>query len=172
MVEGLREFLGPFCKGTSPCGWGLHPHDLIISQRPNLKISPCWGLASTYELCGGEDTAYSIPPLITPKFMFFSHAKYIYCIPTPPKELTDSSINSRVWSPKLHLNLTLFKSPMSEIGREIHPEANSSPAVKWRDLASYVPQNTMVGHGQERHYHSNRSGNRKEESVTLSKPQT
>ena len=105
---------------------------------------------------GEGDTAYCILPLITPKFMFFSHAKYIYSIPTPPKELTDSSINSRVWSPKLHLNLTLFKSPLSEIGSEIHPEANSSPAVKWRDLAVICSQNTKVGHGQERHYHSNR----------------
>ena len=45
---------------------------------------------------------------------------------------------------------------MSEIGSEIHPEANSSPAVKCRDLASYVLPKYKGGHRQERHYHSNR----------------
>ena len=111
--------------------------------------------------------------MITPKFMFFSYAKYIYCIPTPPKELTDSSINSRVWSPKLHLNLTLFKSPMSEIESEIHPEDNSSPAVKRRDLASYVLPKYKGGTqaGQTLPFQQEETGNRKGWQVS-SKPQT
>ena len=37
-----------FLQGHESHSWGLHPHDLIAPQKPNLLIPSCWGLGFQY----------------------------------------------------------------------------------------------------------------------------
>lgn len=61
--------------------------------------------ALMYEFWGEKTPCHNIIPML-PKFISFSYTKYIHSTQTGLKVLIHSSINSKVLSPKLHLNNT------------------------------------------------------------------
>ena len=51
-IEGTRVLSGSSLIGAQCHLWGLHPHDLITSQKPHLLLSSHWGLGLSIWMLG------------------------------------------------------------------------------------------------------------------------
>ena len=117
-------------RGNQPTGasfiryqshsWGLHPYDLITSQRPQLLIPSHWGLRFQHRNLRGVDIAFGLyTPMLANDGSVLYFCKIIGFILSLLKEPTCQQIQPhhqhRSWIRPLSQHLLLPQGPISSL---------------------------------------------------------